>query len=43
MITDDLDKRVRNKQAALITKLGTSVSFSSVINDILRGDYKLPR
>ena len=43
MLDAELDKRLRNKQAAMITKTGGSVSFSKVINDVLRGDYKLPR
>ncbi len=43
MLDDEIDKKLRNKQAALIVKNGSSVSFSSVINDVLRGDYKLPR
>ncbi len=41
MIDDDLDKKVRLKQAKLIQKKNSSVSFSSVLNDILRGKYNI--
>lgn len=41
MIADDLDKKLRNKQAKLIQATTQSVSYSSVINDIIRGKYKL--
>ena len=41
MIGEDLDKKVRIKQSKLIAKNQTSVSYSSVINDVLRGDYKI--
>ena len=36
MIDDDLDKKVRLKQAKLIQKTNSSVSFSKVINDTIR-------
>lgn len=36
MIDDDLDKKVRLKQAKLIQKTNSSVSFSQVINDTIR-------
>ena len=36
MIDDDLDKKVRLKQAKLIQKTNSSVSFSQVINETLR-------
>ena len=41
MISEDLDKKVRRKQARLIQEKTTSISYSSVINDVLRGDYKI--
>ena len=41
MIDDDLDKKVRIKQADLIRKYQKSTSFSSVVNDIIRGKIKL--
>lgn len=41
MIADDLDKKIRNKQAKLIQATSKSVSFSSVINDVIRGKYKV--
>ena len=41
MIADDLDKKVREKQAQLIKKETRSVSYSSVINDVLRNKIKL--
>ncbi len=41
MLDDDLDKKVRLKQADLIRKTQTSISFSSVINDVLRGKLKI--
>ena len=36
MIDDDLDKKIRLKQAKLIQKTNSSVSFSQVINDTIR-------
>ena len=41
MLDDDMDKKVRTRQAELIKKTQSSVSFSSVINDVLRGKIKL--
>ena len=41
MISDDLDKRVRIKQSKLIQKLNITVSYSSVISDVLCNNYKL--
>ena len=41
MISADLDKKVRNKQAKLIQQETISVSYSSVINDVLRKKYSL--
>jgi len=41
MITKELDSKVRRKQAQLIQKTNSSVSFSRVINDVLAGKYKL--
>jgi len=41
MIADDLDSKVRKMQAKLISKETRTVSFSSVINDVLRNKYKL--
>ena len=36
MIDEDLDKKVRLKQAKLIQKTNKSVSYSQVINEIIR-------
>ena len=36
MIDEDLDKKVRLKQAKLIQKTNSSVSFSQVINETIR-------
>lgn len=41
MISDDLDRKVRDKQAQLIKKETRSVSYSSVINDALRGKIRV--
>lgn len=41
MIDADLDKKVRHRQAELIKKEEGSVSFSKVINLVLRGKIKL--
>jgi hypothetical protein len=41
MIAEDLDKKLRAKQASLIKKDSKSVSYSRVINDVLRNTYKL--
>ena len=40
MIDDDNDKKLRQKQAALIQKESMSVSFSKVLNDTLRSSLK---
>ena len=36
MIDDDLDKKLRLRQAKLIQKNQTSVSYSKTLNDVLR-------
>jgi len=41
MISEELDKKVRQKQSRMIQKTNATVSYSSVINDVLAGDYKL--
>jgi hypothetical protein len=41
MIGEELDSRIRAKQAKLITKLSSSVSYSRVINEALAGKYKI--
>jgi hypothetical protein len=41
MLDDDLDRKVRIKQAELIKKSQKSTSFSKVINEVLRGKIKL--
>lgn len=41
MIDDELDKRIRVKQASLIKATNGTVSFSSVINGALRGKFKV--
>jgi len=41
MISDDLDRKVRDKQAALIKKSSASVSYSSVINQVLANKIRL--
>jgi len=40
MIDDDLDKKLRLIQANAIKKTASSVSFSSVINQIVRKQVK---
>lgn len=40
MIDDDLDKKIRYKQAKLIEKRKESVSFSRVVNDSIRECFK---
>lgn len=40
VLDSDLESKIRNKQADLIKKTGGSVSFSSMINDTLRGALK---
>lgn len=41
MLDDDLDRKIRIKQAELIKRTQKSNSFSSVINSTLRGKIKL--
>ena len=41
MISDDLDKKVREKQAKMIRASSTSVSYSRVINEVLSGKTRL--
>jgi len=36
MLDDDLDKKIRLRQAKLITEKQTSYSFSRVMNELLR-------
>ena len=40
MIDDDIDKKLRLIQAKQISKTQSSVSFSSVINEVLRRQLK---
>lgn len=40
MVDDDLDKKLRIRQAKLIQQTQSSVSYSRVINDILRKALK---
>jgi len=40
MIDEDLDKKVRNLQAKEIGKSMSSVSFSKMINELLRKQLK---
>ena len=40
MIDDDLDKKIRLRQAKLITQTTSNQSFSKVLNDILRKSLK---
>lgn len=40
MLDNDLDKKIRNRQAKLIQQEQSSVSFSRVLNDILRKQLK---
>lgn len=40
MIDDDNDKKIRLRQAKLITSTQSSYSFSKVINEILRKSLK---
>ena len=41
MVDEDLDKRLRIKQAKLIQQTTANVSYSSVINSALRGKVKI--
>ncbi len=40
MLDDDLDKKIRLLQAKAIQSTASSVSFSSVINEIIRNSFK---
>ena len=40
MIDDDLDKKLRTKQAKLISQTQGSYSYSKVINEIVRKSFK---
>lgn len=40
MIDDDLDKKLRLLQSKLIAKSSSSISYSKVINDLIRKDFK---
>ena len=40
MIDDDLDKKLRMRQAKMITQSQTSYSYSKVINEIIRKAIK---
>lgn len=40
MLDDDLSKKIRHRQAKQIEKTGNAVSFSRVLNDLLRSSLK---
>ncbi len=40
MIDDELDKKIRLLQAKAIQSTGRSISYSSIINDLLRKKLK---
>jgi len=40
MLEDDLDKKIREIQAKAIRSTNSSVSFSKVINDLIRNNLK---
>ena len=40
MLDDDLDKKLRSRQADLIKKSSGSISFSRVLNETLRKSLK---
>lgn len=40
VVDNDIESKLRNMQADLIRKTGSSVSFSSVINQLLRKALK---
>ena len=40
MIDDDLDKKMRLLQAKMIQSTSSSVSFSNVLNQVLRANLK---
>ena len=39
MIADDLDKKVRDRQAKMIQQEQTSYSYSKTLNDLLRKGF----
>ena len=41
MLDSDLETKIRVKQAELMKKNNETVSFSSVVNDVLRGVIKI--
>lgn len=41
MIGEELDSKIRKKQAKLIEKSSSSVSYSRVINEALAGKYRV--
>ena len=40
VISDELDKKIRNLQAKMIQSSTSNVSYSGVINDILKKELK---
>ena len=40
LLDDELDKKLRLKQAKLIQKSKNTVSFSKVLNDVLKEGFK---
>ncbi len=40
MLAEDLDKKIRTKQAKMIQDTQSSYSFSSALNDVLRKGLK---
>ena len=40
LLEDDIDKKLRTKQAEMIRKSSSSVSFSMVVNEVLRKNLK---
>ena len=40
MISDELDKKLRNLQAKMIQSSTSNVSYSGVINELLRKELK---
>ena len=41
MIDNDLDKKLRAKQAKMIERENSSISYSFVINEAIRGKIKI--
>ena len=39
MIDDDLDKKLRSRQAKMIQQTQSSYSFSKTLNDVLRREF----